>query len=67
MGYKGHNYLGRAKIHINKQNKGRTYDKLWKKMKRRVVRLPPKSRQSFKQTVYNILEVTNEKKIWYGI
>lgn len=35
MGYRGHDYTGNAKIHVDKRQRGRTSKALWKRMKRR--------------------------------
>ena len=35
MGYRGHDYVGNATIHVDKRQRGRTPKALWKKMKRR--------------------------------
>ena len=35
MGYRGHDYAGKATIHVDKRQRGRTPKALWKRMKRR--------------------------------
>jgi IS5 family transposase len=35
MGYRGHNYTGRATVHVDKRRRGRTPRTLWRWMKRR--------------------------------
>jgi IS5 family transposase len=35
MGYRGHNYKGEAKVHVDKRRRGRTAKSLWRWMKRR--------------------------------
>ena len=35
MGYRGHDYVGNATIHVDKRQRGRTAKALWKRMKRR--------------------------------
>jgi IS5 family transposase len=35
MGYGGHNYAGKAKVHVDKRQRGRTPKALWKRMKHR--------------------------------
>jgi IS5 family transposase len=35
MGHRGHDYVGHAKIHEDKRQRGRTPKALWKRMKRR--------------------------------
>ena len=35
MGYRGHDYVGNATIHVDKRQRGRTPKALWKRMKRR--------------------------------
>jgi len=35
MGYRGHDYLGRATVHVDKRSRGRTPRPLWRWMKRR--------------------------------
>jgi len=35
MGYRGHDYVGNASIHVDKRQPGRTPKELWKRMKRR--------------------------------
>lgn len=35
MGYRGHDYAGKATIHVDKRQRGRTPKTLWKRMKRR--------------------------------
>jgi IS5 family transposase len=35
MGYRGHDYVGHATIHVDKRQRGRTPKALWKRMKRR--------------------------------
>ena len=35
MGYRGHGYKGKAKVHVDKRNRGRTAKSLWRWMKRR--------------------------------
>jgi len=35
MGYRGHDYVGNATIHVDKRQRGRTSKALWKRMKRR--------------------------------
>ena len=35
MGYRGHDYAGKAKVHVDKRQRGRTPKALWKRMKHR--------------------------------
>ena len=35
MGYRGHDYTGRATVHVDKRTRGRTPRRLWRWMKRR--------------------------------
>jgi len=35
MGYRGHDYLGQARVHVDKRSRGRTPRPLWRWMKRR--------------------------------
>jgi IS5 family transposase len=35
MGYRGHDYMGRAAVHVDKRRRGRTPRALWRWMKRR--------------------------------
>lgn len=35
MGYRGHDYLGEAAIHVDKRRRGRTPPSLWRRMKHR--------------------------------
>jgi IS5 family transposase len=35
MGYRGHDYAGKAKVHVDKRQRGRTPQSLWRRMKHR--------------------------------